>query len=97
MKRTTILADEELLLEAKHLAGRQGKSLTDVIREALAEYVAAHRSPRHLPFVGMGASGNPDLAHQTEEILRAEANPIDGWAPQVERGREPADASGQAP
>src|SRR5258708_21919440 len=92
MKRTTILADEELLLEAKYLAVREGKSLTDVIREALAEYVASHRERRQLPFVGMGDSGNPDLAHQTEEILAAEADPIQGW---VRRpvGRSPSSAT----
>jgi hypothetical protein len=80
MKRTTILADEELLFEVKQLAAREGKSLTDVVREALAEYVAAHRTRHPLPFIGMGDSGNRDLAYQTEEILAAEADPIQGWA-----------------
>jgi hypothetical protein len=85
VKRTTILADEELLLEAKHLAAREGKSLTDVIREALTEYVATHRGHRRLSFIGLGESGNPQLAHQTEEILAAEVDPVQGWAPRTER------------
>ena len=81
MKRTIILVDEELLLEARQVGVREGKTLTDVIREALTNYVAAHRAGRRLSFVDMGNSGDPGLAHQTDEILSAETDPIDGWAP----------------
>ena len=82
MKRTTILADEGLYLEAKHLAEREGKTFTRVIHEALAEYITAHRPTRDLPdWVGMGDSGDPLWAERDEEILAAEIDPIEGWSP----------------
>lgn len=89
MRRTTILADEGLLLEAKYLAEAQGKTLTKLVQEALAEYIEAHRPPRQLPaFVGMGDSGDPLWAGRDEEILAAEIDPIEGWSP----GRKARDA-----
>jgi metal-responsive CopG/Arc/MetJ family transcriptional regulator len=54
MKRTTIMADEGTLLELKAIAQRQGKSTSQVIREALAEYVVSHRTE--------GQQKNPLLA-----------------------------------
>lgn len=42
MKRTTIMADEEVLKEIGRIAYQTGKSKAHIIREALAEYVAEH-------------------------------------------------------
>jgi hypothetical protein len=81
MKRTTILIDEGLLLEALHLARRQGTTFTAVVHEALREYLTVHRAPRHLSFLGIGHSGRPDLAKHDEEILAAEADAVSGWSP----------------
>ena len=87
MKRTTILADEGLYLEAKHLAEREGKTFTWVIHEALTEYITAHRPEQGLPdWVGMGHSGDPTWAERDEEILAAAIDPISGWSPK--RGRQ---------
>lgn len=81
MKRTTILANEELLLEAKYFAAQQGKTLTTVVREALAEYLAAHRKPRRLSFIGIGRGGEPLTAEQMDDVLRTEIDPREGWSP----------------
>jgi hypothetical protein len=82
MKRTTILADEALLQEARYLAQSEGKSLTTVVREALAEYVAAHRKPRRvIPFAGIGRSGDPKLTEKIDDIIRAGLDPIEGFSP----------------
>ncbi|HEY3118355.1 MAG TPA: type II toxin-antitoxin system VapB family antitoxin [Chloroflexota bacterium] len=88
MKRTTILADESLLWEAKKLAEREGKTFTDVVREALAEYVAAHRRPRKLSIIGIG-HGPGNVAEHDEEILRREIHPIYGWSRPDTWGDEP--------
>ena len=86
MKRTTIMADEDTLLELKAIAQRQGKSTSQVIREALAEYVVAHRAEgRHknplLALVGLGESdGETNVSERVEEILAAEIDPIRGWS-----------------
>lgn len=97
MKRTTILADEGLLLEAKWLAERQGKTLAALVQDALREYVDAHWPPRRLPFVGMGSSGESDVSRRHHEILAAEIDPVAGWSPDRDAGsvaqsEEPVDA-----
>ncbi len=90
MKRTTILADEALLVEAKYLAAQEGKTLTAVVHEALAEYVAAHRRPRSLSILGIGRSGESDISERADEILAAEIDPAGGWSPRrkLEASRE---------
>lgn len=81
MKRTTILADEELLIEAKHLAAQTGKTLTEVVQQALREYIEANRPKRRISFAGRWRSEETDVSLRDEEILRAEIDPIDGWSP----------------
>lgn len=98
MKRTTILAEEDLLLDTKYLAKQLGKTFTDVVREALAEYVVNHRPKggRILSIEGIGDSGGPPpgdergLAERLDEILRSEIDPIEGWSPRRVRRRVPA-------
>jgi metal-responsive CopG/Arc/MetJ family transcriptional regulator len=86
MKRTTIMADEDTLLELKAIAQRQGKSTSQVIREALVKYVVAHRAEKQhknplLALVGLGKSnGETDVSERAEEILAAEIDPIRGWS-----------------
>jgi hypothetical protein len=65
--RTTIHIDEQLLIEAKLRATRQGKTLTRVIEEALRESFALKpdsgpRQPVNLPtFTGKGLLPGVDL------------------------------------
>jgi len=86
MKRTTIMADEDTLLELKAIAHQQGKSTSQVVREALAEYVVTRRTERHyknplLALVGLGESdGETNVSERAEEILAAEIDPIRGWS-----------------
>jgi hypothetical protein len=80
MRRTTVLVDDDPFLEARLLAGQEGKSLSALAREALAAYCVMRRRPRRLSFIGMGNSGNPQLAYETEELLATEVDPIQGWA-----------------
>jgi hypothetical protein len=70
MKRTTVLADEALLLEARSIARREGKTLTRVVREALAEYVANHRpKKRDLSWAGVVDGGDPTIRERKREII----------------------------
>ena len=86
MKRTTIMADEDTLLELKAIAQRENKSTSQVIREALAKYVVTHRAEGRyknplLALVGLGESdGETDVSERAEEILAAEIDPIRGWS-----------------
>lgn len=80
MKRTTVFAEEELLLALKQLAKAQNRSVTQLVREALWEYLKAHRAkPRRFSFIGIGSSEQTDLAEQAEEILAREIDPKSGW------------------
>lgn len=81
MKRTTILADEALLLEVQQLAASQGKAVTAVVQEALRAYVRAPRAGRHFSFAGIGRSGQRYGAGHEEAMLAAKASPVEGWSP----------------
>ncbi len=86
MKRTTILADEALLLEVQQLAASQGKTVTAVIQDALRAYVEANRGGRRFSFTGIGRSGQRYGAAQEEGLLAAEASPTEGWSPRRRGG-----------
>ena len=91
MKRTTILADEELLCEAKELAAEQGITFTALVQQALRNYLAIYRLPRHISFAGIGRSGGSSTPEEMDEILIAGLDPIEegpcgraygGWVPE---------------
>jgi len=63
IRRTTIVAPDDLLQRLRALAAERGVSLAAVIREALEEKAARHRpKPRSL---GMAASGYTDTARRS--------------------------------
>ena len=78
MKRTTILLDDDLLLEIKRVARTSGTTATDVIREALKSYVEKNRSKPKLSFTGVGKSGRSSIAKHSEKILKRNANRREG-------------------
>lgn len=81
MKRTTIFADEDVLLELKQLAKAQKRTVTDLVRDALREYLKIHHlKPRRFSFMGIGSSDRTDLAEKAEEILAQEIDPKTGWS-----------------
>jgi hypothetical protein len=70
VRRTTIFADEEVLRKLRDIARRENITLSDVIRTALARYVARRRPARsRLSLVGIGRSGRKDVAEHAEELL----------------------------
>jgi len=70
LKRTTILADESVLLELKHRAKREGRTVSEVIREALEDYLRRGEKKKTLSFVGAGRSGRKSISEKSEEILK---------------------------
>jgi hypothetical protein len=63
MRRTTIMAPEDLLERLRRMAADRGTSVAVLIREALEDKVKTHRPrPRSL---GIGASGHTDTARRT--------------------------------
>jgi hypothetical protein len=86
MKRTTIFVPEPLERDLQLYARREKKPMAWVVREALAEYLVAHRPRPVLPsFVGAGRSGRSDIAERHEDLLWTEPH-----------GAPPAGAARQA-
>lgn len=86
MKRTTIFVDDDLLVEAQHLAKRRGITFTALIDEALRAQVQAQQTPRRFASLGVGHSARPTRMRDggDEAELRAGIDRIDGWSPRQE-------------
>jgi metal-responsive CopG/Arc/MetJ family transcriptional regulator len=70
MKRTTIFADDGLLNELKSLSAEENRSVADIVREAMEEYVKRKRKAvRKFSFVGIGDSGRRHVAEEHERLL----------------------------
>jgi metal-responsive CopG/Arc/MetJ family transcriptional regulator len=70
MKRTTIFAGDDLLNELKSLSAEENRSMADIVREAMEEYVKRNRKAvRRFSFVGIGNSGRRDVAEEHERLL----------------------------
>lgn len=70
MKRTSIFADDALLLDLKRVSEQEKKSLAQVMREAFEAHVARKRSPAaRFSSAGKFDSGRRDIAEKHEELL----------------------------
>lgn len=68
MRRTTIMADEEVLEDLRQIARHERRSLAAVIRDALERH--ARRKPRQPGFIGAGEATEPpfDIAERAGEL-----------------------------
>ncbi len=70
MKRTTIFADDDLLEEIRDISKNEKKSIAEVMREAMQNYIRTKKPRRSkLSFIGIGESGRDDIAGKHEELL----------------------------
>jgi hypothetical protein len=72
LKRTTILADADLLDRLDRHARLARTTKTAVISAALEEYLAAHAAPPELPFVAVGRSSHGRLSLDARRIVGRE-------------------------
>jgi hypothetical protein len=72
-RRTTILADADLLERVERYAGRVRTTKTAVIAAALEAYLAEHDSAPDLPFLAIGESSHGRLSLDGRSIMRREA------------------------
>jgi hypothetical protein len=76
MKRTTVFLPEALERDLQAEAKRRGEPMASIVREALASYVAANRSPGgSLSFVACGAAADGQGAERHEELLWRDPHP----------------------
>ena len=73
-RRTTILAEPDLLARVDRLARRTGRTKTDIIASALHAYLddAEDAQPAALPFVGIGRSGHGRISLDARTIAARE-------------------------
>ncbi|MHC5032545.1 MAG: ribbon-helix-helix protein, CopG family [Planctomycetota bacterium] len=68
--KTTLYLREEVYRRLKAVARRQNRPAAEVIREALAEYVARQETKSSRPrSLGAGRSGRGDLSERAEDLL----------------------------
>lgn len=72
LKRTTILADPDLLDRVDRHARRAHTTKTAVIAAALEAWLEAHGAPPDLPFVGIGRSAHGRLSLDARGIASRE-------------------------
>ena len=68
MQATTIQLTDELKREIERIAAERGQREEDVILDGIRMLVASHAPP--LPSFGIFASGDPDFASKTDELLK---------------------------
>jgi hypothetical protein len=72
-RRTTILADSDLLERVERYASRMRTTKTAVIAMALETFLADHATDPELPFLGVGRSTHGRLSLDGRSIARREA------------------------
>ena len=72
-RRTTILADADLLERTERFANRARTTKTAVITAALEAYLAEHDPDPELPFLAIGPSSHGRLSLDGRSITRREA------------------------
>jgi hypothetical protein len=72
MKRTTIKLPDSLDARLRHEAERQGRTISDLTREAIEAHVGGGRGRRRLLSAKSGRGGQRDIARRIEEILSTE-------------------------
>lgn len=73
MKRTTIFLDESTERDLKTIAYRRHEPVAQLVREALARYVASEveAAPRLPSFVGIAESRFTDTSERVDELVLA--------------------------
>jgi hypothetical protein len=69
MRRTSLYLDNATLDAAQRAAKHRGVPFAQVVREALAEYVAKPRAPGLPSVAGQFASGDADTSERVDELL----------------------------
>jgi hypothetical protein len=72
LRRTTILADPDLLERLDRHARRSRTTKTAIITAALEAYLGSHAQPTDLPFVAIGRSTHGRLSLDARRIARRE-------------------------
>ena len=81
MARTSILIQDDLLLEVKRVAHTQGVTITEVIKSALEAYVESQPHQGLPSFTAVGRSkgaGSGNIAKNAKKLVRRAVDPHEG-------------------
>jgi metal-responsive CopG/Arc/MetJ family transcriptional regulator len=81
MARTTILLQDDLLIEVKRLAHTKGTTVTEVIQTALRDYVDTQPHAGLPSFTAVGrakGAASKNLSRQAKKIARRAVDPYEG-------------------
>jgi predicted transcriptional regulator len=70
--KTTIYLDSDTMLALRQMAETQGRSQSELIRDALSAYTGKVKRPR-IPGIREFDSGHTDTSERAEDILRCAA------------------------
>ncbi len=75
------ILDRNLTQKIRSIARREGRRPADVLADALRFYEERTASPSTFlkSIAGLGASGQENIAEESEQILAAETRPPSGW------------------
>lgn len=76
--KTTVYQDAADYRRLKALARAEGRSVAELIREAVAQYTTRRAGAAEPRSLGAGRSGRGDLSERAEELLEEMARP---WTP----------------
>ena len=77
-----VISDERTIERLNQLADQLKQTPEEIVADAIARFEPTPRENDKAFWAairGIGESGDPDLAHNTKDILRQETDPIDGW------------------
>lgn len=69
LTKTTVYVGTADYRRLRTLAREQGRSAAELVREAVAQYVAGRASAPQATSIGKGRSGRGDVAERAEELL----------------------------
>lgn len=70
-ERTSVSLPRSLALRLRHQAAARGTAISEVVRDALTEYLDRQEPPPVPSFAGIGASGEKDGSERVDEIVAA--------------------------
>lgn len=70
MHKTTVNLPKDLWVPIRLMAEREGRSVSEVVKELLGEALEARRPTGDFSFIGSGESDVDDLAINAEKYLR---------------------------
>ena len=68
--RTNVLLEKDMMISLKNMARLEGRSVTMIVREAIADYLSKNISKKEFGIIGIGESKFGDAALAKKKIIK---------------------------